>query len=66
MVQGRKSLELELARGRARTVEEMNAIAEAPGPYEFPVRPVIAGAVLSAAVIAGLCYTGSETVASRT
>jgi hypothetical protein len=54
MEQGRASLELELARSRARTVREMNAIAEAPGPYVFPVRQVVAGAVLSAAVLAAL------------
>jgi hypothetical protein len=54
MEQGRTSLELELARGRTRTVEEMNAIAEPPGPYEFPVRQVVAGTVLSAALIAAI------------
>jgi hypothetical protein len=54
MEQGRHSLELELARNRATTVKEMSAIAEPPGPYEFPVRQVVTGTVLSAALIAGL------------
>jgi hypothetical protein len=52
MERGCESLELELARRRARTVEEMNAIAEPPGPYQFPVGQVVAGTVLSGAMIA--------------
>jgi hypothetical protein len=52
--QGLRSLELELARGRARTVEEMNSIAPAPAPHVFNTGQVAAGAALSIALIAGL------------
>ena len=54
MEQGLRSLELELARGRARTVEEMNSIAPAPAPHVFPMRQVAAGAALSIALIASM------------
>jgi hypothetical protein len=56
MEQGRASLELELARGRAGTVEQMNSIAPAPGPHEFPMRQVWAGAALSLLLMAGLAH----------
>jgi hypothetical protein len=54
MQQGLRSLELELARGRARTVEEMNSIAPAPAPHMFPMRQVAAGVALSIALIASM------------
>lgn len=66
MEQGRKSLELELARYRASTMEEMNAIAPPAGPKELWTKAVAAGAVLAAGVVAGLLKTreGSSTRAS--
>jgi len=54
MEQGLQSLELELARGRAGTVEQMNSIAPAPGPHVFPMQQVVAGAALSIALIASM------------
>jgi len=54
MEQGRRSLELELERYRATTVEEMNLIPAAPRAADLIRRDLFAGAVLSAAVIAGL------------
>lgn len=54
MEQGRRSLELELARYRASTVEEMNLIPSPPRAVDLMRRDLFAGAVLSAAVIAGL------------
>jgi hypothetical protein len=50
MQQGRRSLELELARGRVHNMEEMNSIAPAPGPHQFPTRPVVAGAGFRACI----------------
>lgn len=54
MEQGRRSLELELARYRATTVEEMNRIPAAPRAADLVRRDVFAGAVFSAVVIAGI------------
>jgi hypothetical protein len=54
MEQGRRSLELELARYRAETVQEMNLIPAAPRAVDLMRRDVFAGIVLSAAVIAGI------------
>lgn len=54
MEQGRKSLELELARYGANTVEAMNLVPAPPRAAELIRRDVFAGAMLSAAVIAGL------------
>jgi hypothetical protein len=54
MEQGRKSLELELARYRAATVEEMNLVPPPPRAADLIRRDVFAGVVLSAAVIAAL------------
>jgi uncharacterized protein YndB with AHSA1/START domain len=54
MEQGRASLELELARGRATTVEQMNSIAVAPGPHRLPMQQVWAGAGLSLVLMAAL------------
>ena len=54
MEQGRASLELELARGRATTVEQMNSIAAAPGPHRLPMQQVWAGAGLSLVLMAAL------------
>jgi hypothetical protein len=60
MQQGEKSLELELARYRAGTVEEMNAIAPPAGPGELWTKALAAGAVLAAALVAGLVKTGDS------
>jgi hypothetical protein len=57
MEQGRKSLELELARYRSATVEEMNTIPPPVGPKELWNRTLAAGAVLAAGLIAGLLTT---------
>lgn len=57
MEQGRKSLELELARYRSATVEEMNAIPQPASPKEVWNRALAAGAVLAAGLIAGLLKT---------
>lgn len=57
MEQGRKSLELELARYRAATVEAMNLIPAPPRAADLVRRDVFAGLMLSAAVIAGLWET---------
>jgi uncharacterized protein YndB with AHSA1/START domain len=57
MEQGRKSLELELARYRSATVEEMNTIPQPVGPKELWNRTVAGGAVLAAGLIAGLLTT---------
>jgi hypothetical protein len=54
MEQGLRSLELELARGRARTVEEMNSIAPPPAPHMLPMGQLAAGAALSIALVASL------------
>ncbi|MES1258209.1 MAG: polyketide cyclase, partial [Acidobacteriota bacterium] len=60
MQQGEKSLELELARYRADTVEEMNAVAPPAGPSELWTRALAAGAVLAAGLVAGLVKTGDS------
>jgi len=54
MAQGLKSLELELARSRAATVEEMNSIAPPDGPREMWTKALAAGAVMAAGLAAGL------------
>jgi hypothetical protein len=54
MEQGRRSLELELERYRASTVEEMNRIAPAPRPEDLFRADIFAGAVLSLAVMAAI------------
>ena len=54
MEQGRKSLELELARYRAATVEAMNLVPAPPRAGDLIRRDVFAGLMLSAAVLAGL------------
>ena len=51
MDQGFRDLELELARSRARTVEEMNAIAAPVGPARLAGKSVVAGALLAAAIL---------------
>ncbi|HVW83206.1 MAG TPA: SRPBCC family protein [Bryobacteraceae bacterium] len=53
MEQGRKSLELELERFRAMSVEEMNAISPPPGPMQLWTREGVAGIVIAAAVLSG-------------
>ena len=60
MEQGRKSLELELARYRATTVEEMNLVPPPPRAADLIRRDVFAGVMLSAAVIAGLWETSEQ------
>jgi hypothetical protein len=62
MEQGRKSLELELARYRSATVEEMNAIPPPACPKELRIRALAGGAVLAAGVIAGLLRTQTSSV----
>jgi uncharacterized protein YndB with AHSA1/START domain len=57
MEQGQKSLELELARYRSATVEEMNAIPPPATPKELWSRALAAGAVMAAGLIAGLLKT---------
>ena len=57
MEQGLKSLELELARYRSATVEEMNTIPAPAGPKELWNRTLAGGAVLAAGLIAGLLST---------
>jgi hypothetical protein len=57
MEQGRKSLELELARYRSATVEEMNIIPPPVGPKELWNQALAGGAVLAAGLIAGLLKT---------
>ncbi|MCU1329907.1 MAG: Polyketide cyclase/dehydrase [Bryobacterales bacterium] len=59
MQQGLRDLELEIARGRANTVAEMNAIDQPAAPG-FPGRSAIAGALLAAAALAGLAVTSHE------
>jgi len=54
MEQGRKSMELELARYRAATVEAMNLVPAPPRAVDLIRRDVFAGVMFSAAVIAGL------------
>jgi hypothetical protein len=54
MEQGRKSLELELARYRAGTVGEMNLVPPPPRAADLIRRDVFAGVMLSATIIAGL------------
>jgi hypothetical protein len=61
MEQGEKSLELELARYRSATMEEMNTIPAPLGPKELWSRALAAGAVMAAGVIAGLVKTQSST-----
>ncbi len=61
MEQGRKSLELELARYRATTVEAMTLVPDPPRAADLIRRDVFAAAVLSAAVISGL-WKSSERV----
>ena len=60
MAQGEKDLELELERGRANTVAEMNAIPEPALSSGFPGRGAIAGTLLAAAAIAGLALTSHD------
>jgi len=60
MRQGLKSLELELARYRAGTVEEMNSIAPPDGPSKLWTKALAAGAMLAAGLIAGLLKTNPE------
>ena len=52
MEQGRRSLELELARGRATSFEELIAVPSPPQANELIRFDVLAGAVLSAGIIA--------------
>jgi hypothetical protein len=54
MEQGRRSLELELERYRANTVEEMNRVAPAPRREDAFRADIFAGAVLSIAVMTGI------------
>ena len=60
MRQGLKSLELELARYRAGTVEEMNSIAPPDGPSKLWTKALAAGAMLAAGLVAGLLKTNPE------
>jgi uncharacterized protein YndB with AHSA1/START domain len=60
MEQGRKSLELELARYGAATVEAMNLVPAPPRAADLIRRDVFAGVMLSAAVIAGLWETSEQ------
>jgi hypothetical protein len=57
MEQGRRSLELELARYRAATVEEMNTVPPPAGPKNLWSAGVTAGAVLAVGLVAGLVGT---------
>jgi uncharacterized protein YndB with AHSA1/START domain len=57
MEQGRRSLELELARYTARGVEAMNLVPAPPLAPDFFRRDILAGAVLLAVVIAGMSGT---------
>ncbi len=59
MEQGRKDLELELARGRARTVEEMNSIAAPAGPSRLVSKSAVTGALVATALI-GLAVSGHD------
>ena len=54
MEQGRKSLELELARYRAATAEEMNTVPAPAGPKGLWGSGLAGGAVVAASVAAGL------------
>lgn len=54
MEQGRRSLELELARYRANSVEEMNNVPPPPGVFDGMRREVIAGSILALAVAVGI------------
>lgn len=51
MDQGLRDLELELARSRAQTVEEMNSIAAPVGPPRLVGKSVVAGALLATAIL---------------
>lgn len=64
MEQGLKSLELELARCRAATAEEMNAIPSPDGPKELWSKAIATGTVLAAGLVAGLLAT-HETASQR-
>jgi hypothetical protein len=55
--QGLRILELELARSRAGTVEEMNSVARPDGPSELLTKAVAAGTVLAAGLVAGMFKT---------
>jgi Polyketide cyclase / dehydrase and lipid transport len=57
MEQGRRSLELELQRYRAATVEEMNRIPGPPRAADLMRRDVLAGAIIAAALFAGIAKT---------
>ncbi len=63
MEQGRRSLELELARCHAETVEEMNSIPAPQGPQELWNQAIATGTVLAAGVVAGLLATHEATPA---
>ncbi len=60
MGQGLRSLNLELARYRAKTVEEMNAVPAPAGPRELWTRAAATGAVLAAGLVAGLLTTAES------
>ena len=57
MAQGLQSLELELARQRANTVEEMNAVNAPVGPHGASLREAMAGALICAGLAFGLWKT---------
>jgi hypothetical protein len=59
MEQGLRSLELELRRYRAASVEEVNSIPDPPQAHSLFTREVISGAALAAVLIAGLVKSGS-------
>jgi len=54
MEQGRRSLELELARYRSNTVEEINTVPPPPRAIDSMRREVIAGSVIALAVAAAI------------
>jgi hypothetical protein len=53
MEQGRQSIELELRRWRARTVEEMNGIAAPAGPPRIRKRSLAAAAIVGLGLLSG-------------
>jgi len=65
MEQGSRSLELEIARYNASTVEEMNTVAAAPPPAELLRADIIGGAILSAAVIGAILPAFQNTRAKQ-
>ena len=52
MEEGARDLELEVARGRANSVEEMNAIPRPVGPTHFPGKATVAGVAIATALAA--------------